>query len=329
LVIMGLAKYIVRRAIYMVPLILGISIVVFLVMYAAGDPIQIATAGNPNITEAQRQFLREYYGLNDPIPVQYVRWLDHFLHFDFGQSLYGGKPVNQIIGLYFWETLKLQLVSIILAFLISLPIGIYSAVKQRSVVDYLFSGIAIAGVSFPVFFLGIVLILVFSFQLGWLPSAGAHGVPNLWPVFGIQNPLLDELAHLALPAGVLTLAGLAYNVRLLRAGMLDVLRQDYIMAARASGISERKILFKYSLKNAIMPLITLLGLSIGFSIAGAPATETVFSWPGLGRAYVTAASRLDFPLIMGITMIITLMILVANLITDISYAYIDPRVSVE
>lgn len=326
---MGLVKYVIRRLLYMIPLILGISIVVFLVMYAAGDPIQIATAGNPSITEAQRQFLREYYGLNDPIPVQYVRWLDHFLHFDFGKSLYGGKPVNEIISIYFWETLKLQLVSILLAFAISIPIGVYSAVKQRSWFDYLFSGISIAGVSFPVFFLGIIFILVFSYQLGWLPSAGAHGAPQLWPVFGIQNPLLDELAHLAMPATVLTLANLAYNTRLLRAGMLEVLRQDYIMAARASGIPERKILLKYALKNAIMPLITLLGMSIGFAIGGAPATETVFSWPGLGRAYVTAASRLDFPLIMGITMIITIMILVANLITDISYAAIDPRISID
>ncbi|MDH7556323.1 MAG: ABC transporter permease, partial [Candidatus Methanosuratincola sp.] len=243
---MGLVKYVIRRLLYMIPLILGISIVVFLVMYAAGDPIQIATAGNPSITEAQRQFLREYYGLNDPIPVQYVRWLDHFLHFDFGKSLYGGRPVNEIISIYFWETLKLQLVSILLAFAISIPIGVYSAVKQRSWFDYLFSGISIAGVSFPVFFLGIIFILLFSYQLGWLPSAGAHGAPQLWPVFGIQNPLLDELAHLAMPATVLTLANLAYNTRLLRAGMLEVLRQDYIMAARASGIPERKILLKYA-----------------------------------------------------------------------------------
>ncbi|MDI9644071.1 MAG: ABC transporter permease [Candidatus Verstraetearchaeota archaeon] len=326
---MGLVKYVIRRLLYMIPLILGISIVVFLVMYAAGDPIQIATAGNPSITEAQRQFLRQYYGLDDPLHVQYFRWLDHFLHLDFGMSLYGGKPVNEIIATYFWETLKLQLVSILLAFAISIPIGVYSAVKQRSIFDYLFSGISIAGISFPVFFLGIVFILVFSFQLGLLPSSGAHGAPKLWPVFGIEHPLLDELVHLAMPATVLTLASLAYNTRLLRAGMLEVMRQDYIMAARASGIPEKKILFKYALKNAIMPLITLLGLSIGFAIGGAPATETVFSWPGLGRAYVTAAQRLDFPLIMGITMIITIMILVANLITDISYASIDPRVSIE
>jgi peptide/nickel transport system permease protein len=326
---MGLGKYLARRLIYMVPLLLGISIVSFMVMYAAGDPIQIATAGNPSISEAQRQFLRNYYGLNLPIPVQYFRWLGHFLQGDFGQSLYGGRPVNTIIGSLSWETVKLQLVSIILAFVISLPAGIYSALKQRSATDYSISAIAIFGISAPVFFLGIMCILLFSIDLGWFPSAGAHGAPTYWTVFGIQNNILDEIMHLVLPALVLTLASIAYNVRILRSQMLEVMRQDYIMAARASGINERKILYSYALKNAIMPLLTLLGLSIGASIAGAPATETVFSWPGLGRAFVTATARLDFPMIMGITMIIAIMILIANLITDIAYAYIDPRITLD
>jgi len=326
---MGFVKYIIRRGIYMIPLIIGISIVSFLVMYAAGDPIQIATAGNPGITEAQRAFLRHYYGLDTPIPAQYVRWLTHFLQGDFGQSLYGGRPVNEIISFYLFETLKLQLISIFLAFFISIPAGIYSALKQRSAADYTISGISIAGVSLPVFWFGIVLIIVLSYHMGLLPSAGAYGSPKLWPVFGISDPTLDALAHLVMPVTVLTLASLAYNVRLLRAGMLEVLRQDYVMAARASGISERKVLYKYSLKNAITPLITLLGLSIGASLAGAPLTETVFSWPGLGRAYVNAVSKLDFPLIMGTTMIVAIMILVANIITDLSYAWIDPRIHID
>ncbi|MEM0286155.1 MAG: ABC transporter permease, partial [Candidatus Methanomethyliaceae archaeon] len=182
---MALTKYIIRRIIYMIPLILGISLISFFVMYAAGDPIKIATMGNPSITEAQRQFLREYYGLNDPIPLQYLRWLDHFIHGDFGKSIYGGRPVNEIIGSLVWETAKLQIVSIVLSFLISIPAGIYAAVKQRTIFDYLISGISIFGISVPVFWFGIILILIFSFHLGILPSAGAHGAPYLWPVFGI------------------------------------------------------------------------------------------------------------------------------------------------
>lgn len=326
---MGMGKYVTRRLIYMVPLILGISLISFLVMYAAGDPITIATAGNPSMTEAQRELLRIYYGLNDPIPVQYFRWLTHFLQGDFGTSLYGGKPVNQVIWTYAGETLVLQFISIFLAFFIALPAGIYAAVKQRGITDYAISTISVFGISVPVFFLGIVLIILFSIQLRVLPSAGAHGAPMLWPVFGIRDYWLDYAAHLVMPVFVLFLASLAYNSRILRAGMLEVLRQDYIMAAKASGISDRKILYKYALKNAIAPLITLLGLSIGAAIAGAPITETVFSWPGLGRAYVTAVGRLDFPLIMGITMLITIFILIANLITDLGYAWLDPRITVD
>lgn len=326
---MGLGKYIIRRVIYMIPLIIGISLVSFLVMYAAGDPITIATAGNPGITAAEKAFLRAYYGLDRPLPIQYLTWLSNFLQGNFGNSLYGGRPVNQIIGSLAWETLVLQFGSIFIAFAISIPAGIYSALKQRTAVDYSISAISIMGISLPVFFTGVVFILVFSYHLGWFPAAGAFGVPTLWSVFGIQNTILDQLAHLALPLIVLTLASVAYNVRLLRAGMLEVLRQDYIMAARASGISESKILYKYALKNAISPLLTLLGLSIGGAIGGAPITETVFSWPGLGFNFVLAVNRLDFPLIMGITMLITIFILIANLVTDLAYAWIDPRVTIE
>lgn len=326
---MGLTKYIARRLIYMVPLIIGISLISFLVMYAAGDPIKIVTAGNPNITEAQKQFLRAYYGLTDPIPIQYFRWFSHFLQGDFGNSIYGGVSVNNIIGFYIQETLVLQLLAILLGFFISIPIGIIAAVKQRSITDYTVSSIAIFGISVPVFFLGVVLIIGFSYHLGWFPAGGAHGAPSLWPVFGISNYWLDYLVHLIMPLTVLFLAGLAYNTRILRAGMLEVLRQDYVMAAKASGISEMRIRFKYALKNTIAPLITLLGLSIGAAIAGAPITETVFSWPGLGRAYVQAVSRLDFPVIMGITMLITIFVLIANLITDLAYGYLDPRITIE
>jgi peptide/nickel transport system permease protein len=326
---MGMGKYIARRLIYMVPLIIGISLISFLVMYAAGDPIRIVTAGNPNITEAQKEFLRNYYGLNDPIPVQYLRWFTHFLQGNFGNSIYGGVSVNAVIGFYAQETMVLQMISILLGFFVAIPVGIYAAKKQRSLADYTVSSIAIFGISIPVFFIGVVFIIVFSYYLGWLPSGGAHGAPIFWTVFGIQNYWLDYMVHLIMPLTVLFLAGLAYNTRLLRAGMLDVLRQDYVMAAKASGISDRRIEYKYALKNAIAPLITLLGLAIGGMLAGAPITETVFSWPGLGRAYVMATQKLDFPLIMGITMLITIFVLIANLITDLGYAWLDPRITIE
>jgi len=326
---MSLAKYVARRVVYMVPMAIGISIISFLVMYAAGDPITLATAGHPNITEGQREALRRYYGLDQPIPIQYLNWLSHLLVGDFGRSLYGGRPVNQLIGSWFWETVKLNLIALVLALIIAIPVGVNSALKQYSVGDAFVTSVSIFGVSMPVFWIGIVLILIFSFWLGWLPSAGAYGFPELWPLFGISDPTVDAIAHLILPVTVLTYVQLALYVRLTRAQMLEVMRQDYILAARASGIPSNKVVYKYALKNAITPVLTYAGLSIGAIVAGAPMTETTFNWPGLGRRFVQAASILDFPVVMGITMIITVMILIANLVVDVSYAFVDPRITVE
>jgi peptide/nickel transport system permease protein len=326
---MSLSKYLARRAIYMIPMAIGISIISFLVMYAAGDPIRLATAGHPNITEGQREALRRYYGLDQPIPLQYINWLVHLLQGDFGKSLYGGRPVNQLIGDWFWETIKLNLIALLLALAIAIPVGVHSAVKQYSISDAVVTTVSIFGVSMPVFWIGIVLILIFSFWLGWLPSSGAYGFPMLWPLFGIENSFVDAVAHIILPVAVLTYVQLALYVRLTRAQMLEVLRQDYILASKASGLPDNKVIYKYALRNAITPVITYAGISIGGIVGGAPMTETVFNWPGLGRRFVEAASLLDFPVVMGITMIITVMILIANLIVDISYAMLDPRIRVE
>jgi ABC-type dipeptide/oligopeptide/nickel transport system permease component len=307
----------------MIPLFLGISIISFFVMYAAGDPISIIKVGRPNVDKATLDALRAYYGLDKPVPIQYLNWLSNLLQGNFGNSLFGGRPVNLLIGSWFWETVKLQLITILLAFFISIPIGINSAKKQYSKQDITVTSVSLFGVSMPTFWLGLILIIAFSYYLGWLPSEGAYGSPtNPW--WG--NPILDQIAHLILPVTVLVYVSLAQNIRLIRANMLEVLRSDYILAARASGLSERKVIYKHALRNAISPVITFLGLSLGAIIAGAPMTEYTFNWPGLGRRFVDAAQRLDFPVIMGITMIITIMTLVANLIIDISYVYIDPRI---
>jgi len=326
---MSLTRYVIRRVLYMIPMAIGISVVTFLIMYAAGDPIQLATAGHPNITEGQREALRRYYGLDQPIPIQYLNWLSRLLVGDFGRSLYGGRPVNQLIGNWFWETIKLNLIAILIALAIAIPVGVNSAVKQYSFGDAIVTTVSIFGVSMPVFWTGVVLILIFSFWLGWFPSSGAYGFPKLWPLFGIEDPTIDAIAHLILPVAVLTYVQLALYVRLTRAQMLEVLRQDYILAAKASGLPEGRIVYKYALRNAISPVVTFAGIAIGGIVGGAPMTETVFSWPGLGRRFVEAATLLDFPVVMGITMIITVMILIANLIVDVSYALLDPRVQVE
>jgi len=319
-----MAKYIIRRLLYMIPVALGVSIISFVTMYAAGDPITLLRIGKPNITKASLDALRAYYGLNHPVPVQYLDWLSNILHLNFGKSLLGGQPVNLIIGNEIWATAELQILSVLIAFGISIPIAVNSAQKQYSKQDFTVTSFALFGVSMPTFWLGLILIIVFSFTLGWLPASGAAGNPYLW--WG--NSTLDWIAHLIMPVAVLVYVSLAQNIRLIRANMLEILRSDYVLAARASGISERKVIYKYALRNAIMPVITFLGISLGTMLAGAPMTEIVFSWPGLGRQFVQSVTNLDFPVIMGITMIITVMALIANLITDIFYVYIDPRIRI-
>lgn len=319
-------RYIVRRLLYMIPVILGISIVAFITMYAAGDPISLIRAGKPNITQQTIESLKTYYGLDQPLPMQYLRWLGNILQLNFGKSLYGGQPVNYIIGPKILPTIELQVVSLLIAFAISIPIAVHSAKKPYSKEDITVTSLSLFGVSMPTFWFGLILIIIFSFTLGWLPSAGATGTAGfLW--WG--NSFLDTIAHLILPVVVLVYVSLAQNIRLIRANMLEVLRSDYILAARASGISERKVVYRYALRNAITPAVTFLGIALGGMIAGAPMTEYVFSWPGLGRQYVSSTLALDFPTVMGITMIITVMTLIANLIMDVLYVYIDPRVRIQ
>jgi peptide/nickel transport system permease protein len=318
-------RYIARRLLYMVPVAIGISIIAFITMYAAGDPISLIKAGKPNIDQATIESLKVYYGLDKPIPLQYINWLTNIIQLDFGKSLYGGGPVNGIIIPKIWPTIELQIVSLLIAFAISIPIAVYSAKKPYSKQDIAVTSFSLFGVSMPTFWFGLLLIIVFSFNLGWLPSAGSIGAAGfLW--WG--NSGLDAIAHLILPVIVLVYVSLAQNIRLIRANMLEVLRSDYILAARASGISERKVVYRYALRNAITPAVTFLGISLGGMIAGAPMTEYVFSWPGLGRQYVASTMGLDFPTVMGITMIITVMTLIANLVMDILYVYIDPRVRI-
>jgi len=318
------ARYVIRRLLFMIPVFLGVSILTFAVGNAAGDPIALIRIGLRNPSPAVLQALREYYHLDQPVHMRYLNWLWELLHGNLGTSV-TGRSVGDQIGAWAFTTLELQVVSLLLAIAIGIPVGILSAKRQYSKVDYAVTTIAIFGYSMPTFWLGIMLIIVFSFNLGWLPSSGAVGMTFLWG----GNPILDHLAHLALPVFVLTYVGLATIVRLVRSNMLEVLRQDYILAARSSGLSERTVTYRYALRNAITPVVTIVALAFGGALAGAPATETAFSWPGLGFAFARAALVLDIPLVQGITIVITLMILAANLIMDLTYAMLDPRVRVD
>ena len=320
----SIVRYIIRRLLFMIPVFLGVSILTFLIGNAAGNPINLIRLGLRNPNPAVLDALRKYYHLDVPVYERFVFWLWDLLHGNLGVSI-SGRPVASQIWSWAWTTMELQIISLFLAIVIGIPIGIYSAKNQYSKADYVITSIAVFGFSMPTFWLGIILIIIFSYDLGWLPSSGATGISFLW----WSNPILDQIAHLILPVAVLTYVGLATIVRLVRANMLDVLRQDYILAARASGLSDRRVTYRYALRNAISPIVTIIGLGFGASLAGAPATETTFSWPGLGYAFTQAASNLDIPLVQGITIVITIMVLVANLVTDIVYAMLDPRVRID
>lgn len=320
----GYARYVVRRLLFMIPVFLGVSILTFGVGNAAGDPIALIRIGLRNPSPAVIDALRKYYHLDQPVYMRYLNWLWNLLHGDLGTSV-TGRSVGAQIGGWALTTLELQVISLLLAVAIGVPVGVLSAKRQYSKMDYAVTSIAIFGYSMPTFWLGIMLIILFSFDLGVLPSSGAVGVNFMW--WG--NSFLDHLAHLVLPIFVLTYVELATFVRLVRGNMLEVLRQDYILAARSSGLSDRTVTYRYALRNAITPVVTVIALTFGAALGGAPGLETTFSWPGLGLAFTRAALVLDIPLVQGITIVITLMVLVANLILDLTYALLDPRVRVD
>jgi len=308
----------------MIPVFLGVAMLTFFVGNAAGNPIDLIRIFLKHPSPAVLDALRHYYHLDRPVWERFLYWLWDLMQGNLGISLSGRQVADQI-GAWTLTTLELQVISLILAIVIGIPVGVYSAQHQYSKGDYAITTVAIFGYSMPTFWLGIMLIILFSFDLGWLPASGAVGISYFWG----GSPFTDWLMHLILPVSVLTYVTLATIVRLVRANMLEVMRQDYILAARASGLSERTVTYRYALRNAITPVVTIVGLSFGAALGGAPATETVFSWPGLGYAFAQAAGVLDIPLVQGITIVITVMVLVANLITDIAYAALDPRVRID
>jgi len=320
----SLVRYVIRRVLFMIPVFLGVAILTFFVGNAAGNPIDLIRAGLRNPSPAVMKALLAYYHLDKPVWLRFLYWLWDVIHGNLGVSI-TGRPVISQIGPWMFTTLELQVLALVLSLVIGIPVGVFSAKHQYSKSDYAITTVAIFGYSMPTFWLGIMLIIVFSFYLGWLPSNGALSVSFPW--WG--NWSLDPIAHLILPTAVLTYIELATIVRLIRANMLEVLRQDYILAARASGLSERTVTYRYALRNAISPVVTIVGLGFGAALSGAPALETTFSWPGLGYAFTQAALALDIPLVQGITIVITVMVLIANLITDLVYAVVDPRVTIQ
>lgn len=311
-----------RRLTFAAALVLGVSAIVFFLVNAIGNPIALLVAGQPNATEDQIAALTAYYHLDQPVWDRYLVWLGNIVRGDFGMSLTTNQPVADMMLVWGAETLKIQLPSIVLALGISVVAAGIAAKRANSRTDLAIVGGSLLGQSIPVFLTGIILILVFAYWLGWLPSYGAYSLRR--PIAGSHT--IDALLHMVLPVAMLTYFHAATFTLILRANLAEVLRQDYIAAARASGLPERRILFGHALRNAAMPLLTYLGIAFGLMLATAPVTETVFTWPGLGVLYVTAIMQLDYPVIMGVTVVVATMLVCATLLTDIAYVLLDPRI---
>ncbi len=321
-----MTRYIFRRLLQAIPLLLLISIAVFALMQAIpGGPLA-AYENNPNISPEDLMRLQEELGLNVPKWQQYLNWLGAVLRGDLGTSLVTRRPALTEIGERLPNTLYLSGIAFLGALLLSIPVGLVSAVRQYSWFDHAMTTLAFMGYSIPVFWFGLVLIILFNVTLKnpltggpLLPGGGMYTI-------GEDLTLEDRVAHLLLPASVLILHNLSYHVRYMRAGMLDVLHQDYIRTAHAKGLKERAVIMRHGFKNAILPLVTVIGLEIPGLFNGALLTETIFSWPGMGRLFFTSIERADYAVLMGVLMLSATLIVLFGLITDIVYAFLDPRI---
>lgn len=313
-----MGAYIIRRLLGLIPVLLGITLVVFFLMQLIpGDVAQALLGLTARPEDVDR--LREALGLNQPIYVQYFKWLGHVLRGDFGISLQQRTEVLPFVLERFKNTLILTIAATIISLLIGLPTGIISATRQYSVFDRTSMIIALFGNSMPAFWLGLMSILIFSLKLGWFPTGG------MYPVVGDET-FGELLRHLVLPAVTLGAASAAITARITRSSMLEVIRQDYVRTARAKGLNERAVLTRHTLKNALLPILTVVSFQFGFLLGGAVLTETVFNWPGIGLALYNAISFRDYPIVQGGVLVVAVAFVIVNLITDLLYSLIDPRI---
>lgn len=310
--------YIIRSLIISIPVLFGVTVFSFFIVHLApGDPVEMYIS--PDATEADIQLKKEALGLNDPIYVQYVRWLQNLLQGDFGFSFATYAPVGEMVASRIYPTVLLMGTALLVAYLIAIPIGVLSATRQYSWLDYLTTSFSFMGVSIPNFFLGLGVIYVFAVQLQLLPTGGMN-------TLGGDGGFLDTLKHLILPAFVLG-TGIAGNmVRYVRSSMLEILGQDYLRTARSKGLREFFVVNKHAFRNALIPIITIIAMDIPMLIGGAVVTEQIFQWPGLGQLTIQSIGSRDYPTLMAINFIAAISVLLSNLLADILYSVADPRI---
>ena len=320
--------YILKRILFMIPLLLGITIVCFFVMHLApGLPTDLQTQMNPKSTVEMKERLKTLYELDKPVHEQYWSWLKKLSHGDLGISFSSDhRPVAAKIMERLPITIILEFLSLIIIIAIAVPIGVLSAVHQDSIFDKITGVLVFIGFAVPTFWLALLLMIFFGIHLGWLPISGLRSLNYEYLAPWAQ--FVDLAKHLVLPVFISAFGGLAGLSRYMRANMLEVIRQDYIMTARAKGLSEREVIYKHALRNALLPAITILGLSIPGLIGGSVIFETIFAIPGMGQLFYMSVMARDYPTVMGILLIGAILTLLGNLIADVSYALADPRIRI-
>jgi len=314
-------RYLIRRLLIAVPILFGITVLSYFIMsLTPGDAVQMMIS--PTISQADIEIRRRALGLDQPVYVRYARWLGELARGNLGYSFSSGAPVTKRVGERVLPTLTLTATALTMSYLIAVPIGVLVATRRYSWVDYVATFFAFLGISLPTFFLGLAGIYIFALRLQWLPVGGTL-------TLGTDGGLLDSLHHLILPASVLAVAGAGALTRYVRSSMLEVLGQDYVRTARAKGLAEPLVQRRHALRNALIPVITLAGLQIPALLAGAVITEQVFEWPGMGRLTIEAINQRDYPVLMGVTLITAVLVAVGNLLADLAYAYVDPRIHYE
>jgi ABC-type dipeptide/oligopeptide/nickel transport system permease component len=308
-----MTTYIIRRLLQSVIVVLGVTVLVYFILFQTGDPTFLSVSPDATVEEVAR--VRHQLGYDRPWYVQYGDFLLDLARGDLGTSLRQQRPVLTIIRERLPATLELTVAALGLALLVAVPAGIISATKRNSIWDNAVMLFAMTGQSVPVFFLGIMLLYIFGGQLGWFPIGGRG-----------SGGLVDELRHLVLPAVALSAVSMSRNARLIRSNLLEVLGQDYVRTARAKGLREQVVILRHALKNSLIPVVTIVGLEFGVLLGGAVVTETVFAWPGVGSMAIKAIGQKDFPLIVGSVTVLSLVFVFVNLLVDLTYGYLDPRI---
>jgi len=316
--------YVVRRLLQIVPLLLFISALIFLLLYLMpGDPLYRMLQDIPHLRAEDYERLRKLYGFDDPVYVQYWKWLWQLIQLNPGYSREYGQPALDIIWPALKNTLVLTITAVLIGKLVAILLGIYSAVRQYSIGDYLLTGLTFIAYSVPAFWLGLMMIIVFSVRLGWLPTSGivnADLTPGTW------SYVIDWIKHLILPVAVLAISEIIQVQRFMRSSLLEVLRQDYLTTARAKGLSEGVVIGRHALKNALIPVVTIIAVTMPRVVGGSAVVETVFAYPGMGRLLFTSIMGNDYVVAMTVVMIIAMTVVFFNLLADILYGWLDPRI---